>query len=85
MRVFIPEIQIGLVALGQLAVVTVDSVPQSFTGKVTYISNEAEFTPKNVQTPDERVNLVFAVEISLSNPEHVLKPGMPADTEIIIN
>jgi HlyD family secretion protein len=50
---------------------------------VTSIATEAEFTPKNVQTEEERVNLVFAVKISLANPDHRLKPGMPADAEII--
>ena len=43
------------------------------------IADQAEFTPKTVQTPEERVNSVFAVEISLANPDRVLKPGMPAD------
>ncbi len=83
LRVFIPETQIGRVNLGQTANVTIDSVDQVFQGKVTYIANEAEFTPKNVQTKEERVNLVFAVEITLNNPEHILKAGMPADAEIL--
>lgn len=83
LRVFIPETQIGRVKLGQQASVTIDSVDRPFTGVVTFIANEAEFTPKNVQTKEERVNLVFAVKISLDNPEHILKPGMPADVEIL--
>ena len=83
LRVFIPETQIGKVGLGDTARVTVDSVDHSFEGIVTFIANQAEFTPQNVQIPEERVNLVFAVEISLDNPDHVLKPGMPADAEII--
>ncbi len=83
LRVFIPETQIGRVNLGQTANVTIDSVDRVFQGTVTYISNEAEFTPKNVQTKEERVNLVFAVEITLENPEHILKAGMPADAEIL--
>jgi HlyD family secretion protein len=49
---------------------------------VSYISSEAEFTPKNVQTEKDRVNMVFAVRIRLPNPEHQLKPGMPADVVI---
>jgi len=56
---------------------------QTFQGTVTFIRPEAEFTPKNVQTQEERVNLVFAVKISLDNPGHRLKPGMPADVEIV--
>jgi len=83
LRVFIPETQIGRVRLGQTARVTIDSVDRVFEGTVTYIANEAEFTPKNVQTKEKRVNLVFAVEITLENPEHILKAGMPADAEIM--
>ncbi|MEA3336921.1 MAG: efflux RND transporter periplasmic adaptor subunit [Chloroflexota bacterium] len=83
LRVFIPETLIGKVQLGQTARVTVDSVKRPFEGLVTFIANEAEFTPQNVQIAEERVNLVFAVEISLENPGHTLKPGMPADAEFL--
>jgi len=83
LTVFIPETQIGHVKVGQPARVTIDSVSRVFEGTVTFIAHEAEFTPKNVQTKEERVNLVFAVEITLDNPEHILKPGMPADAEIL--
>lgn len=83
LRVFIPETQIGRAKLGQTARVTVDSTDRVFEGVVTHIANEAEYTPKNVQTQEERVNLVFAVEITLDNPDHILKPGMPADAEIM--
>jgi HlyD family secretion protein len=66
--------------------VEVDAYPsETFEGTVTFIAPEAEFTPKNVQTEEERVNLVFAVKITLDNPNHRLKPGMPADAEIISN
>ncbi len=86
LRVYVPEPDIGKIKLGQTATVTVDSYPnKSFQGKVAEISSQAEFTPKNVQTKKERVNLVFGVKINLSNPEHLLKPGMPADAEIVIN
>ncbi len=50
-----------------------------FAGTVSHISQEAEFTPKNVQTEKERVNMVFAVKVRLPNPDHLLNPGMPAD------
>jgi HlyD family secretion protein len=84
LTVFIPETQIGRVRVGQTAHVTVDAYPgQVFKGMVTFITMEAEFTPKNVQTKEERVNLVFAAKISLDNPDHRLKPGMPADADII--
>jgi len=83
LTVFIPETQIGRVKPGQAARVAVDAYPdQTFQGTVTFIRPEAEFTPKNVQTQEERVNLVFAVKISLDNPDHRLKPGMPADVTL---
>jgi multidrug resistance efflux pump len=86
LTVFIPETQIGRVRVGQTARVEVDAYPsETFEGTVTFIAPEAEFTPKNVQTEEERVNLVFAVKITLDNPNHRLKPGMPADAEIISN
>lgn len=83
LRVYIPESEIGLVGIGQDAAVTVDSFPdRHFDGKVIEISSKAEFTPRTVQTKKERVNLVFGVKIRLDNHERLLKPGMPADTEI---
>jgi hypothetical protein len=64
----------------------VDAYPgEMFEGRVSFIAHKAEFTPRNVQTQEERVNLVFAVKISLNNADHRLKPGMPADAEILIN
>lgn len=85
LRVFIPESEIGLVGIGQKAAVTVDSFPnRRFDGKVVEISSKAEFTPRTVQTKKERVNLVFGVKIRLDNSERLLKPGMPADSEITI-
>jgi HlyD family secretion protein len=84
LTVFIPETQIGRVRVGQTALVRVDAYPnETFEGNVKFIAPEAEFTPKNVQTEEERVNLVIAVKITLDNPDHRLKPGMPADAEII--
>jgi multidrug resistance efflux pump len=83
LTVFIPETQIGRVRVGQTSQVSVDAYPgKTFEGKVDFIALEAEFTPKNVQTAEERVNLVFAVKISLDNPDHRLKPGMPADAVV---
>lgn len=83
LTIYIPENELGRVFLGQEIGVTVDSFPDRvFTGTVSYISQQAEFTPKNVQTEEERVNMVFAVKVRLPNPEHLLKPGMPADALI---
>ena len=83
---YVPESKIGLVKLGQRALVTVDSYPDdTFSGRVTYISPQAQFTPRNVQLKEEREKTVFAIKISLDNPEEKLKPGMPADARIITN
>jgi HlyD family secretion protein len=80
LTIYIPEGELGRVYLGQEVQVEVDSFPgRTFSGTVSYISQQAEFTPKNVQTEKERVNMVFAVRVRLPNPEHLLKPGMPAD------
>jgi len=79
LTVYVPESRIGLVKLGERAGVAVDAYPgRAFHGTVTRINDQAEFTPKNVETQEERVNTVFAVEISLDNPDGALKPGMPA-------
>lgn len=80
MTVYVPETEIGLVKVGDTVQVQVDSFPgRVFDGQVIYISPEAEFTPRNVQTKSERVNQVFAVRVRISNPGGELKPGMPAD------
>jgi len=80
LNVYLPETQIGRVHLGQGVQVAVDSFPgRFFEGQVIYIASRAEFTPRNVATKEERVNLVFAVEVRLPNDDGALKPGMPAD------
>lgn len=82
-RVYIPENQIGKVRLGAAARIKVDTFPdREFDGRVSYVSSQAEFTPKNVQTQEERVKLVFAVNVTLDNRDGTLKPGMPADVTI---
>ncbi len=84
LTVYIPETRVGEIQLGQLVEVTVDGVPsRTFTGHVKYISDQAEFTPRNVATVEERENLVFAVDLHLDNQEGLLKPGMPADVRFI--
>ena len=83
LTVYVSESQIGRVKVGQTARVRVDSFPDLvFTGTVSHIATQAEFTPKNVQTKEERATMVFAVKVDLPNPEHRLKPGMPADATI---
>jgi len=82
-KVYIKEDKLGLVRLGQKAEVSVDSFPgKKYQGHISYISSEAEFTPKNVQTLEERVKLVFGVKVSVTNINDELKPGMPADVKI---
>ncbi|HEX2963238.1 MAG TPA: efflux RND transporter periplasmic adaptor subunit [Ignavibacteriales bacterium] len=81
--IYVSEEELGRVKLGQKAEVSVDAFKnKTFEGKVIYISPEAEFTPKNIQTKDERTKLVFAVKIEILNPNFDLKAGMPADAVI---
>lgn len=83
LRGYVPETDVGRLKIGQGAAIAVDAYPdRRFAGRITEIANEAEFTPKNVQTKKERVNLVFRIKIAIDNPDGTLKPGMPADAEI---
>jgi len=83
LKAFITEGDLGKVKLGQRVSVTTDSYPgKVYPGKITFISSEAEFTPKNVQTAKERDKLVYRIKVSLENPHRELKPGMPADAKI---
>jgi HlyD family secretion protein len=85
LKAFITEGDLGKVKLGQKVSVTTDSYPgKVYPGKITFISSEAEFTPKNVQTAKERVKLVYRIKVALENPHRELKPGMPADGRIHI-
>ncbi len=79
LSIYIPEDHLAQVALGDSAYVTVDGDDGVYAGTVTFISPEAEFTPRDVQTPDERTKLVYRVKIELDNSNGVFKPGMPAD------
>lgn len=84
LKVYVPENEIGKLKIGLKSRIFVDSMPDKpFDGTVRYISSKAEFTPKEVQTQDERVKLVYAVKIFLDkNPGHSLTPGIPADAVI---
>ena len=65
--------------------ITTDSYPgKVYPGRVSFISSEAEFTPKQIQTSSERVKLVYRIKIEVSNPQHELKLNMPSDAEIIL-
>ena len=84
LKIYVPEPDIGKIVHDQPARVHVDAFPDRFfPARVSKIASEAEFTPKNVETREERVKLVFAVELALDeNPGSVLKPGMPADAVV---
>ena len=83
--VYIPENHYGEVKLGDRVRVSVDSFPnQTFEATVTRIADQAEFTPRNVQTAEGRQTTVFAVELSVQNPAGLLKPGMPADVTFVL-
>lgn len=82
-RVYVSETDLGRVKLGEAATVRTDTFPDKrYNGRVAFISSEAEFTPKTVETHKERVALVYRVKIDVDNPNHELKPGMPADVTI---
>lgn len=85
LRAYISESDLGRVKLGQSVKVTTDSYPgRAYTGHITFIAPQAEFTPKNVQTEKERVKLVYRIKVELPNPQMELKPGMPADAQIAL-
>ena len=82
-RIYISEKILGQVSIGQEVDVITDSYPEKiFTGKLTFISSEAEFTPRNIQTQEERVKLVYAAKVAIKNDDLMFKPGMPADVRI---
>jgi HlyD family secretion protein len=84
--VYVPENRVGQIAVGMPVSVSADSFPgRRFDGIVGSIADQAEFTPRNVATQEERVNLVFAVQIKLSNLDGLLKPGMPATARFEAN
>lgn len=83
LRGYVSETDLGRVRWGQPAAVKTDTYPgKKYKGRVSFISSVAEFTPKSVETHKERVTLVYRIKIDLDNPNHELKPGMPADAEI---
>jgi HlyD family secretion protein len=83
LRGYIREQDLGRIKLGAKAKISTDSYPgKTYWGRVSFISSEAEFTPKQIQTPEERVKLVYRIKIEVDNPAHELKLNMPADAEI---
>jgi HlyD family secretion protein len=83
LRAYINEQDLGRVKLGTAVKVTTDSFPgKTYTGRISFIASEAEFTPKQIQTQEERIKLVYRIKIDLDNPAGELKSNMPADAEI---
>jgi HlyD family secretion protein len=81
--VYLTEQEVGRVRLGDAVEVRIDAFPdRAFSGRITYVSPEAEFTPKNVQTKQDRVKLVFGIKVVIENRDGLLKPGLPADAVI---
>jgi HlyD family secretion protein len=85
LKAYIPETDLSKVKWGQEVIVTTDLRPKKeYKGKISFISSQAEFTPKQIQTEKERVTLVYRIKVDISNPDHELKPGMPADGKILL-
>ncbi len=83
LRGYINETDLGRVKLGQTVKVTTDSFPgKVYQGRISFIASEAEFTPKQIQTPEERVKLVYRIKVDVANPHRELKGNMPVDAEI---
>jgi len=85
LRAYIAETDLGRIRWGQEASIATDTYPgKQYRGRISFISSNAEFTPKSVQTYKERVTLVYRIKIDVDNPNHELKPGMPADAHIVL-
>ncbi len=83
LRAYVAETDLGRIHWGQEATITTDTYPgKQYQGRISFISPDAEFTPKSVQTYKERVTLVYRIKIDIDNANHELKPGMPADAHI---
>jgi HlyD family secretion protein len=83
LRAYVNEPDIGKIRLGEAVTVTTDSYPgKEYAGRISFISEQAEFTPKSVETHAERVTLVYRIRIDIDNPSHELVPGLPADARI---
>jgi HlyD family secretion protein len=83
LRAYVQETDLGRIRWGQAAIIHTDTYPdRRYAGRISFISSQAEFTPKSVETHAERVTLVYRIRIDVENPAHELKPGMPADATI---
>jgi HlyD family secretion protein len=85
LRAYLEEADLGRIKLGQRVLLQTDTYPgRRYEGRVSFISSEAEFTPKSVQTRKERARLVYRIKVEVANPASELKPGMPSDAEILL-
>jgi len=85
LRAYVNETDIGKIRLGEAATVATDSFPgKAYPGRISFIAEQAEFTPKSVETHAERVTLVYRIRIDIDNPTHELVPGLPADAKIAV-
>lgn len=86
LRAYIPETELGKIKWGQEVIVKTDMTPKKeYKGRISYISSQAEFTPKSIQTEKERVTLVYRIKVDIKNVDKELKPGMPAEGIILLN
>ncbi len=83
-RIYVPEGQINKIKIGQSARLVFDGLKESFKGRVSFIASQAEFTPRNVQTPEERVTQTFAVKVMLEEAPEYLRPGVAVDVTLTI-
>ena len=84
-RGYVKETELGRVKLGQKVRITTDSYPgKEYWGRISFIASEAEFTPKQIQTSDERVKLMYRIKIEVDNQHRELKSNMPVDAEIVL-
>jgi len=85
LRAYINETDLGRVKIGGKARLSTDSFPgKVYEGRISFIASEAEFTPKQIQTKEERVKLVYRIKIEVDNSQHELKNNMPVDAEILL-
>jgi len=85
LKAYIPETDLSKIKWGQEVLVTTDLRPKKeYKGRISFISSQAEFTPKSIQTEKERVTLVYRIKVDIPNPDRELKPGMPADGRILL-
>lgn len=85
LKIYVGERDIPRIKLGQKAWILADGVDKKIEANVVYISGKSEFTPKNIQTKDARARLVFAVKLVAANANGILKPGLPADGEVVLD